>query len=416
MVDYKFSLITPTHKKSSYLLELYETIKAQEYTNWEWILWLNNGMGRKDIPAIIKKDPQVVIKISKEDNTKIGYIKRNAFLEGGGDVLVEVDHDDLLTKDCLTELNIAFQDKEVGFAYSDNAKLSDDFQPYRADYGWVSSSFPWKDTSLIGMNSFPPHSQTMSSIHYAPDHVRAWRTTVYKELGGHNPDLSVCDDYELVVRTYLVSKFCYIPKVLYLYRIDGDNSWLQNIEKIQKLTNEIYHKYAYQLVEKDAELKGLLKVDVGGGLFPREGYLTIDQEDADIVCNLDDGIPLADDSVAVLNASHIIEHLKDPIKTMREIHRVLCHGGWAMIEVPSTDGRGAWMDPTHVSYWNENSFFYYTKKDQAQFIRNTDIRFQIYRLETHFPNGFYETHQAPCVTAWLTCIKEGSRFPGLLEI
>ena len=87
-----------------------------------------------------------------------------------------------------------------------------------------------------------------------------------------------------------------------------------------------------------------------------------------------------------------------------------------MIEVPSTDGRGAWMDPTHISYWNENSFLYYTHRDQAQFIRNTDIRFQSYRLETHFPKPFYKRMEAPCVTAWLSCVKRGPRLPGGLKI
>jgi SAM-dependent methyltransferase len=156
-----------------------------------------------------------------------------------------------------------------------------------------------------------------------------------------------------------------------------------------------------------------MKVDMGGGLYPKPGYMTVDQADADIICNLDDGIPLPDNSVGVLNASHVIEHLKDPIKTMREIHRVLAHGGWAMIEVPSTDGRGAWQDPTHVSFWNEHSFWYYTNRDKAQFIRNTDIRFQTYRLDTQeaAPN-------IPVVTAWLIAIKsdDGERFPGVLGI
>ena len=97
--------------------------------------------------------------------------------------------------------------------------------------------------------------------------------------------------------------------------------------------------------------------------------MTIDQEGADITCDLNDGIPLPDNSVGVINASHVIEHLRDPIKTMREIHRVLAHGGWAFIEVPSTDGRGAWQDPTHVSFWNEHSFWYYTNKSKAEFIQ-----------------------------------------------
>ena len=191
----------------------------------------------------------------------------------------------------------------------------------------------------------------------------------------------------------------------------GDNTWLERSASIQDKTRELCKQYAFELAERDAYIKKLLKVDIGGGLYPREGYLTIDQEGADITCNLDEGIPLPDNSVGVLNASHIIEHLKDPIKTMREIHRVLAHGGWAMIEVPSTDGRGAWQDPTHVSFWNEHSFWYYTNRDKAQFIRNTDIRFQTYRLDT-----WDMAPQIPVVTAWLVAIKDEERFPGELAI
>ncbi len=214
-----------------------------------------------------------------------------------------------------------------------------------------------------------------------------------------------------MIRTYLETSFYHITKVLYIYRITGDNSWLERNEAIQVKTKELHNQYAQLLAEKDADTKGLLKVDIGGGLFPRAGYTTIDQEDADIICNLDDGIPLKDNSVGVLNASHVIEHLKDPIKTMREIHRVLAHGGWAFIEVPSTDGRRAWQDPTHVSYWNENSFWYYTKQSHAQFIRNKDIKFSCMRLETNW----WDSNIA-VVNTHLVAIKDGDRYPGPIEM
>jgi hypothetical protein len=64
---------------------------------------------------------------------------------------------------------------------------------------------------------------------------------------------------------------------------------------------------------------------------------------------------------------------------MKEIYRVLAHGGWFICEVPSTDGRGAFQDPTHVSYWNANSFWYYCSQEYARFIYNDGgIRFQQY--------------------------------------
>ena len=410
-MDYKFSIISPAHKKTPYLIELYKSIVAQTYENWEWVLWLNNKLKEKDLPEEIKNDNRVKIYRTESKSTSVGYHKHHAFHKGSGDILVEVDHDDIITPDCLEELNKAYQDPEVGFAYSDVAVLDDNFVPYNEAHGWTYYRHKHGNKSLYVMNTWKPTSHSVGLIWYAPDHVRSWRTNLYHEIGGHNVELDICDDHELMIRTYLKSKMYHIPKPLYLYRVYGENTYLQRNAQIQVKTVELQRQYAYQLAERDAELKGLLKVDMGGGLFPRPGYLTVDQEGADITCDLNDGIPLPDNSVGVLNASHVIEHLRDPIKTMREIHRVLAHGGWAMIEVPSTDGRGAWQDPTHVSFWNEHSFWYYTDWTKAQYIRNKDIRFQVYRLET-----FEMAPHIPVVSAWLVAIKDEQRLPGELKI
>ena len=410
----KFSIITPSHKYQSYFDELYSSIKTQTYSNWEWVVYLNGEFKKTHLSNEILEDERVKIFEDYEGNTNIGYVKNKAFSLGTGEVLVEVDHDDILTPDCLEELAKAFEENpECGFVYSDNATyhMNAEFIPYNPVFGWTYRDFEWNDKKLIAMNSFPASSHSVSYIWYAPDHVRAWRKDIYDEIGGHNVELSICDDHELMIRTYLETSFYHIPKVLYIYRITGDNSWLERNEAIQIKTKELHNQYAQLLAEKDADARGLLKIDIGGGLFPKAGYTTIDQEDADIICNLDDGIPLEDNTVGVLNASHVIEHLKDPIKTMREIHRVLAHGGWAFIEVPSTDGRGAWQDPTHVSYWNENSFWYYTKQSHAQFIRNKDIKFSCMRLETNWWNSHIAV-----VNTHLVAVKEGDRYPGPIEM
>jgi glycosyltransferase involved in cell wall biosynthesis len=411
----KFSIITPSHKQHSYLDELYESITKQTHDDWEWILYLNGSLTKNQLSQKITKDSKVKIFEDKENNTNIGYVKNKAFSLGTGDVLVEVDHDDILTPDCLNELAIAFENNpECGFVYSNNATyhMEDKFVPYGPVFGWTYTNYDWNGKKLIAMNSFEPSSHSLSYIWYAPDHVRAWKRDVYHQIGGHNVELSICDDHELMIKTYLETNFYHIPKVLYIYRITGDNSFLERNEAIQIKTKELHNQYAQRLAEKDADDKGLLKIDMGGGLFPKEGYTTIDQEDGDITCNLNDGIPLEDNSVGVLNASHVIEHLRDPIKTMREIHRVLAPGGWAFIEVPSTEGNGAWCDPTHISFWNEDSFPYYTNKNKAVFIRNTDIRFSSMRLET----SWWEGTKIAVVNTHLVALKDGPRYPGPVEI
>jgi len=418
----KFSIITPEHDPGNipFLLELYETIQSQTYKDWEWILYLNNKCKESHLPLSISNDTRVKIFYDGSGETNVGAIKNKAFNCGEGDVLVEVDHDDLLTEDCLQELFEAYKDESVGFVYSDNAVLhmKDAFVPYDPSFGWSHKTFEWKGKQLYAMNSFEPSSHSVGYIWYAPDHVRSWRKSVYKELGGHNASLSICDDHELMIRTYLHSKMKRIPKVLYIYRITGNNTWLERNEAIQIKTVELFAQYAQKLAEKDALEKDLLCVDLGGGLNPYPGYVSIDlRADADIIHDLNKGIPLPDNTVGVINASHILEHLQDKTKIMEEIHRVLVPGGWAFIQVPSTDGRGAFQDPTHVSYWNENSFLYYTDAYLANFIENKTIRFQEYRKLTWFPNEWLKNLNVCVTDAWLVAVKDGSpRLPGPLKI
>ena len=70
-------------------------------------------------------------------------------------------------------------------------------------------------------------------------------------------------------------------------------------------------------------------------------------------------LPLADSSCDEIRAHDIVEHLPSKIRTMNEIHRLLKPGGLLDLFVPTTDGRGAFQDPTHVSYWTPNDLWYY---------------------------------------------------------
>lgn len=83
----------------------------------------------------------------------------------------------------------------------------------------------------------------------------------------------------------------------------------------------------------------------------------------DLVCDLNKGIPLPDNSFKVVIAQDFLEHTlpQNNIKIMEEIYRVLDFGGHFHFIVPSTDGNnmGAFQDPTHFSYWNEKKFWYF---------------------------------------------------------
>jgi hypothetical protein len=58
--------------------------------------------------------------------------------------------------------------------------------------------------------------KTIRHIVGVPNHVRAWRRSTYFEIGGHNRSLTIADDFELVIRSFLYSKICKIPKLSYI--------------------------------------------------------------------------------------------------------------------------------------------------------------------------------------------------------
>lgn len=67
----------------------------------------------------------------------------------------------------------------------------------------------------------------------------------------------------------------------------------------------------------------------------RERYQTADLESplADLHFDIQQ-IPLADESVDVVICNHLMEHVADDRQAMRELHRILRRGGWAVLLSP----------------------------------------------------------------------------------
>lgn len=105
-----------------------------------------------------------------------------------------------------------------------------------------------------------------------------------------------------------------------------------------------------------------LKLNLGCSDRKIPGYQGVDLAPGpgvDLVVDLRKAWPWPDGSVEKVIAHDVIEHLPDAIHTMNELWRVLAYKGTADIIVPTTEGPGAFQDPTHRSFWNRRSFLYY---------------------------------------------------------
>ena len=57
---------------------------------------------------------------------------------------------------------------------------------------------------------------------------------------------------------------------------------------------------------------------------------------------------------------NVHEHLKDTIKVMEELHRILVTDGRLLIKVPYYNSYGAATDPAHCRFFSDDSMNYFT--------------------------------------------------------
>ena len=80
------------------------------------------------------------------------------------------------------------------------------------------------------------------------------------------------------------------------------------------------------------------------------GYLTADLSRRKAMVEMDiTQIDYPDESFDYIYCSHVLEHVSDDRKAMREFHRVLKRNGWAILLVPIADRTETYEDPSIVA-------------------------------------------------------------------
>jgi len=428
------SIYTPTND-TTWLKEVWDSLKDQK-PEFEWIIGLNGSADASVLP----EDHRIRI-VQTGPWAGVGDAKKKLCAIANGNILLEMDHDDILAEGALEELVEAFKDEEVGFVFSDCAHWidpDDKTLEYGSAYGWESYPCQVRNKKLLATRSFPVSARSLCQILYSPNHLRAWRKDVYEKVGGHDVNLHVADDFDLIARTYLVTKFKWIEKPLYGYRhrSDGGNTWLKNVNEIQHLCGQgktpqlpaeaqpmpLRDKYLHQLVEKECEVKGHPKIDLGGGIFGAKGWTTLDVSgNPDITHDVfgTKKLPFSDNSIGAFRAFDFLEHGEDQdaFWLMEEIYRCLVPGGWFLSYTPHALGIGASCDPSHKARWDERRFLYWCHSGLRPFLESAypsaKAKFQAVRLyrENQIMGPHPYRYEVPYVIADL-CALKGQRQPG----
>ena len=143
-----------------------------------------------------------------------------------------------------------------------------------------------------------------------------------------------------------------------------------------------------------------MNVDLGCGKTKQPGFIGVDKDPhsaADVIHDISTGLPFCDNSVDLITASHILEHLNDTMFIMKEIWRVCKHGSQVAIAVPHYQSIGAWQDPTHVRAFTEVTFHYFDPDHPLYKVYEHGITFKIRNIVWNIAGN---------IEAVLECIKE----------
>ena len=264
-----FSVITTTFHSKERLQRPFRSLQAQTYKNWEWIVFddskdEDHNLTFAQVQHLADQDFRIRPYKAPQHSGYIGEMKNLASSFARGEWIVELDHDDDIDESLLETIVSATRAYPTAdFVYCDSDEVFEDSGESRSYGDFFAFGFgsnqrylrdgKWQIQCLTqGMNP-----RTVKHIIGVPNHVRVWRRSFYESIGKHDHILSVADDYELLLKTFLKARDrVRIPKPLYLQYVNADGNNFTKIRNalIQHNSAHVYKKYANDLAKRLQEL------------------------------------------------------------------------------------------------------------------------------------------------------------------
>ena len=270
----RFSIFTPTYNTGERIMRTYEGLKRQTWTNWEWVV-VDDSPDEETfilLKKIAAEDYRVKIhRIYPLSGGCVGLAKNRAAMLCIGDWLIELDHDDYLTYDCLSTLNDAIETyPDAGFVYTDCSEMYDDGEPKYYDHDWSGNWYArpdnffdfgyaghtWTeaDGKQVLAHWYPNINPLTIRFNISmPNHARVWKRELYHEIGGHNKNTPVADDLEILIRTFLNTRMIHLRRVLY-FQYNNRNSTVDNnaqdINRRARLIRDYYDEAIHKKINE----------------------------------------------------------------------------------------------------------------------------------------------------------------------
>jgi len=133
-----------------------------------------------------------------------------------------------------------------------------------------------------------------------------------------------------------------------------------------------------------------MRLHLGCGNDLMEGYVNCDVSPAvnpDKVVDLEKKLPFEKDSVEEVIANHVLEHVRNFVPLMHELHRVCSKNAKIKIRAPFYSAWGQYNDPTHVRFFTPFTFDYFKKGNYSHEVGVDKDLFHIEKVKINFGIG-----------------------------
>lgn len=227
------SIITNCYNGEKYLEETIQSVLAQTYTDWEYLLFDNCSTDRSAEIFLAHKDPR--FKYYKNDHTvPLGHGRYEAMKLVQGDYVCFIDSDDLwLPTNLEKQVSIMESDDNIGLVYTD-------YQKFGVDNGLrITSKSGYRSTSEM----LEYYDLGLSSTMFR-------RSLLEKHHISINKTYQIIADFDLFIRLSRVSRCYHIKENLVKYRTHETNL-STTYSKTRLEYRDILEKFNGQFSEKE---------------------------------------------------------------------------------------------------------------------------------------------------------------------
>lgn len=391
----KFSIIITSYNQPEFLKEAVESIFNQTYKETFECIVINDSSEKSCVTLNLNDSrPEIkLIYVENEKNLGLQKAYNLGCFYATGDYLIRLDGDDKLlpkTLEILDNYINNLNDDKIAFLYSDLKIMGTD--QIRIYPEWTSGSI--QDLQNIG-------------------HLQVVKRKVSEQIGHWDISLVYSADTDFIIRLIETGyKIKHIPEILVENRLhesqytqqfvkQGNNpqQWKKLIfdralAKRPDLWLESYQNVLMQtagsaLWRSESQfvytcVKGLPNgIDLGCSYrkkYPFAVGIDLDREKGkvpDLIWNIEQELPFRDNTLDYIISSHIIEHLENPVKTIREWIAKLKVGGILVFVVPDTNFTPKIgtpnADKTHKHDWVLKTF----KEEVLEFLNDDCLKVKL---------------------------------------